>query len=100
VGCTCNEQLPIRDIGDLETPYYLRFRVVDEPGVFGRVATVFGDHGVSLASVIQKSADEPTAEIVYVTHRATERSVRSALAEIEQLDIVESVDTILRVEDL
>jgi homoserine dehydrogenase len=100
VGCTCNEQLPIRDIGDLETPYYLRFRVVDEPGVFGRVATVFGDHGVSLASVIQKSADEPTAEIVYVTHRATERSVRSALAEIEQLDIVESIDTVLRVEDL
>jgi homoserine dehydrogenase len=100
VGCTCNEQLPIRDIGDLETPYYLRFRVVDEPGVFGRVATVFGAHGVSLASVIQKSADEPTAEIVYVTHRATERSVRSALAEIEQLEIVESVDTILRVEDL
>ncbi|MBE0416885.1 MAG: homoserine dehydrogenase [Coriobacteriia bacterium] len=100
VGCTCNEELPIRDIGELETPYYLRFRVVDQPGVFGRVATVFGNHGVSLASVIQKGAEEPTAEIVYVTHRATERAVRAALAEIEDLDIVESVDTVLRVEDL
>ncbi|MDY0087833.1 MAG: homoserine dehydrogenase, partial [Coriobacteriia bacterium] len=100
VGCTCNEHLPVRDIGDLESLYYLRFRVADIPGVFGRVATVFGEHGVSLASVIQKSADEPTAEIVYVTHTATERAVRAALADIEQLDVVESVDTVLRVEDL
>ncbi|MFU8890310.1 MAG: homoserine dehydrogenase [Anaerosomatales bacterium] len=100
VGCTCNEELPVRDMGDLETSYYLRLRVVDQPGVFGRVAAAFGDHGVSLASVIQKGADKPTAEIVYVTHRATERAVRAALAEIEQLDIVESVDSVLRVEDL
>jgi len=100
VGCTCNEQLPVRDIGDLEIPYYLRLRVADQPGVLGRVASVFGDHGVSLASVIQKSADEPVAEIVYVTHRATERAVRSALAEIEALDVLESVETVLRVEDL
>jgi homoserine dehydrogenase len=100
VGCTCNEELPVRDIGELETPFYLRLRVADQPGVFGRVATAFGNHGVSLASVIQKGADEPTAEIVYVTHRANERAVRNALAEIEALDIVESVGTVLRVEEL
>jgi homoserine dehydrogenase len=100
VGCTCNEELPVRDIGELETAYYLRLRVADQPGVFGQVATAFGNHGVSLASVIQKGADEPTAEIVYVTHRANERAVRQALAEIEALEIVESVDTVLRVEEL
>lgn len=100
VGCTCSEQLAVRDIGDLETRYYIRLHVADEPGVFGRVATVFGEHGVSLGSVIQKSADEPTAEIVYVTHTATERAVRAALTEIARLDIVDSVETVLRVEDL
>jgi homoserine dehydrogenase len=100
VGCTCNEELPVRDMGELETAYYLRLRVADQPGVFGQVATAFGNHGVSLASVIQKGADEPTAEIVYVTHRANERAVRQALAEIEALEIVESVDTVLRVEEL
>ena len=100
VGCTCNEQLPVRDIGDLETSYYLRLLVADRPGVLGRVATVFGDHGVSLASVIQKTDEGPTAEIVYVTHRATERAVRAALAEIEALEISKAIGTVLRVEDL
>ena len=100
VGCTCAERLPVRDIGDLETRYFVRLHVADEPGVLGRVATVFGEHGVSLGSVIQKSADQPTAEIVYVTHVATERAVRAALEDIAHLEIVESVDTVLRVEDL
>jgi len=100
VGCTCNEELPVRDIGDLETAYYLRMLVSDRPGVLAAVAKVFGDHGVSLASVIQKTDDAPTAEIVYVTHRAMERSVLAALAEIEVLDVVESIGMMLRVEDL
>ncbi len=99
VGCTCNEELPVRDIGDLETAYYLRMLVLDRPGVLASVAKVFGDHGVSLASVIQKTDDAPTAEIVYVTHRATEHAVLAALSEIEVLDVVESIGTMLRVEE-
>ncbi len=100
VGCTCNEELPVRDIGQLESSYYVRLHIVDEPGVLAAVAKVFGDHGVSLASVIQKTDEAPTAEIVYVTHRATERAVRAAIDQISVMPIVESVGTMLRVEEL
>ncbi len=100
VGCTCNEQLPVRDIHDLTTAYYVRLRVADEPGVLAAVAGVFGAHGVSIASVIQKAADETGAEIVYVTHTASEGAMRSALAEIEALEITRSIGAIIRVEDL
>ncbi len=100
VGCTCNEQLPVRDIADLTSSYYVRLRVADKPGVLAAVAGVFGAHGVSIGSVIQKTADETGAEIVYVTHRASERAVRFALAEIEALDVVATLGTVLRVEDL
>ncbi len=91
----------MRDIADLETRYYIRLRVADEPGVLAATSQVFGDHGVSLASVIQpegERADE--AELVYVTHRASEAAVRASLAEIEALDVVRAVGTVLRVEDL
>ena len=53
VPCTCHQTLPIRPIGEVETRYYLRTRVFDRPGVIGRMATVLGAHGVSLASVFQ-----------------------------------------------
>ena len=100
VGCTCTEKLPVRDIADLETEYYVRLAVADQPGVLAAVATVFGEHGVSIGSVIQKRAEGGVAQIVYVTHLAREADVRSALAEIESLDVVTSIAAVIRVEEL
>ncbi|MEI7814905.1 MAG: homoserine dehydrogenase [Coriobacteriia bacterium] len=100
VGCTCTETLPVRDIAQLQTEYYVRLAVADQPGVLAAVATVFGAHGVSIGSVIQKRAEGGVAQIVYVTHLACEADVRSALAEIESLDVVTSIAAVIRVEDL
>jgi homoserine dehydrogenase len=101
VGCTCNEHLPLRDLSQLETRYFIRFAVADRPGVLAAVASKFGDHGVSIASVIQKRVRESgDAEIVYVTHRAAEGALRAALADIEKLDVVTEVAAVIRVEDL
>jgi homoserine dehydrogenase len=101
VGCTCNEQLEVRDISQLETGYFIRFAVADRPGVLAAVASKFGEHGVSIASVIQKRVCESgDAEIVYVTHRAGEAAVRAALAEIAALDVVTEVASVIRVEEM
>jgi homoserine dehydrogenase len=101
VGCTCNEQLAVRDIASLETSFFIRFIVADRPGVLAAVASSFGEHGVSIASVIQKRVcDSGDVELVYVTHRATEASVRTALAEIGLLDVVTEVASVIRVEEL
>jgi homoserine dehydrogenase len=101
VGCTCTEHLPLRDMADLETGYYVRLHVKDEPGVLGTIAGIFGENGVSLASVIQKRTDESGhAEIVWVTHRASERRVQAALDGIRASDVLEAVGSVIRVEEL
>jgi homoserine dehydrogenase len=100
VGCTCTETLPVRDIAELQSEYYIRLAVADKTGVLAAVATVFGQHDVSIVSVIQKRAEGGLAQIVYVTHRAREADVRSALTEIEALDVVTSVASVIRVEEL
>jgi homoserine dehydrogenase len=100
IGCTCNEKLPVRDISTLIARYYVRMEVADRPGVLAAVAGVFGDHGVSISSVIQKRCEGQTAEIVYVTHDATEAALREALASIAELEVAERIATVIRVEDL
>ena len=100
VGCTCTEKLAVRDIATLESEYYVRLAVADQPGVLAAVATVFGAHGVSIGSVIQKRAEGGVAQIVYVTHTAREADVRSALVEIEALAVVNRVASVIRVEEL
>lgn len=101
VGCTCTEHHPVLDIATLRSRYYIRLLVADKPGVLASTAKVFGDHGVSLGSVIQRAAEgTETAELVYVTHSALEADVRSALKEIDSYDTVHELSSMIRVEDL
>jgi homoserine dehydrogenase len=101
VGCTCTEHHPVVDIATLTARYYIRLLVADKPGVLAATAKVFGDHGVSLGSVIQRGAEEgTTAELVYVTHLALEADMRTALEEIATYDTVHEISAMIRVEDL
>ena len=50
--------------------------------------------------VIQRTEQANEAELVYVTHLAKESAVRAALQEVAELDVVNSVASVIRVEDL
>ena len=98
VACTCFDEKQARPIEDLESRYYLRTEVADRPGVLAAVATVFGEEGVSLASVLQMAASGETAEIVWLTHETRERQLRRSLARIEKLKEVERIASWMRAE--
>ena len=98
VACTCFDEKQVRPIEDLESRYYLRTEVADRPGVLAAVATIFGEEGVSLASVLQMAASGEAAEIVWLTHKTRERQLRRSLARIEKLEEVERVASWIRAE--
>ena len=80
----------VRPIEDLDSEYYLRFMVVDRPGVLGRDRRHSRPHEISIASVIQKDREHGTiVPIVIRTHDALERNLRRALAEIDRLAVVQ-----------
>ncbi len=88
----------VRPIEDVAVPYYLSLQVVDRPGVFARVATVIGEEGVSIASIVQKSRTE-IADAILVTHDAPGRAVQRVLARLRALDVVKAVTNVIRVQD-
>jgi len=92
--------VPVESMDEMETRYYVRVTVSDQPGVLAQIARGLGDHDVSIAAVNQKeaNADDQTAELVIMTHRAREREMQSALREIRQLPVVVEVRSFLRVE--
>jgi len=99
ISCTCFEDKPIIEIGKLRSEYYLRLKVADKPGVLASIASVFGNHDVSIASVLQKSmGNNGKAEIVLITHVVTENSVRDALQIIGGMSIVDTISNVIRVE--
>jgi homoserine dehydrogenase len=82
---------------ELVTRFYARFLTQDQPGVIGKLGTSFGNHGVSLESVVQTGIHRELAEIVVVTHDVREGNFRQALEEIRSLEAVDSIPSLLRV---
>jgi homoserine dehydrogenase len=97
VGCTCLYERGIRGMDDVYTQYYLALDVADRPGVLAQVAAVFGEHGVSIRSVLQRGRGVE-AQLVLVTHLAKERAMRATLAALRDLDEVSSLGSVMRVE--
>jgi homoserine dehydrogenase len=92
------EDRPIKKIGEVNSSYYLIMEAADQPGVLAKIAKAFGDHQVSLASVIQKGPRGKSAELVFITHLVREDNLRTALKMIEELEVVSEVRSVIRVE--
>jgi len=96
-------QLPIAPMGVISTRYYVSMTVKDRPGVLASVATEFGKREVSIAEVRQEGILDDHgqltgARIVVVTHRATDAALSDTVSALSELDVVEKVNSVLRLE--
>ncbi|MEH2351990.1 homoserine dehydrogenase [Nostoc sp.] len=97
LACGHQEYCQIAPMAELITRFYARFLTNDQPGVIGKLGTCFGNYGVSLESIVQTGFQGELAEIVVVTHDVREGNFRQALAEIQNLEAIESIPSLLRV---
>jgi homoserine dehydrogenase len=81
------EELPI--VTDVTSSFYLYLEVADKPGVLARVATVLGDHEVSVKSVVQRGAGDD-ARLVMVVHEWLESRFAAAVEALGGLDDLRS----------
>jgi homoserine dehydrogenase len=90
----------IKHIHDITSSYYLRFTVVDRPGVLSRISGILGNLDISIASVLQEGRRAEKAVPIYmVTHKAREKNMQEALQEIDRLPITVNKTVLIRIED-
>ncbi|HEY4779424.1 MAG TPA: homoserine dehydrogenase [Solirubrobacterales bacterium] len=75
-------ELPI--VADVTSSFYLYLEVADRPGVLATVATVLGDHDVSVKSVVQRGAGDD-ARLVMVVHECLESRFAAAVEALGEL---------------
>ena len=92
--------LPVLPIEELVTRYYLRLSVEDKLGALAEAVQVFAKHNVSVARINQNEVGTDGANtLVFVTHKASERDMQAACAELRGLDSVREVAALIRIED-
>ena len=97
LSCPHEHFKQLTPIAEINSRFYARFLCQDVSGVIGHLGMSFGNHDVSLESVVQIGFRDNLAEIVVVTHDVQEGNFRQALEEIKSLASIDSIPSILRV---
>lgn len=86
----------------MQTAYYLRINVKDEPGVLADIARILADEGVSVEAMLQRQPEDgdDRTDIILTTHLSIESKVNESIKRIEALPSVASPVVRLRVEQL
>ena len=83
-------------VNDFKSKYYISLTTFDRAGVLASVSKVLAEAGVSISTVLQKGSSGDRANITFLTHEANEKAVTAALGDIEKLEYVRSIDSLIR----
>jgi homoserine dehydrogenase len=90
-------------LDDLETRYYLRFDVADDPGVLGHIASALGAQGVSVEQMVQDGravTRDAAVPILIISHRCREGAVRAAVRAVAKASFLKRPPRYMRIEDI
>jgi len=88
-------------MNEVETRYYLRLQVKDQPGVIAKIADILGSKAISISSFVQReSQTKENVPLLILTHKAKEELIKKAIDEFEQLDVVCEKVKLFRIEDV
>ncbi|HEX2752135.1 MAG TPA: ACT domain-containing protein [Alphaproteobacteria bacterium] len=80
--------------------YYLRFQVLDQPGVVADISAILRDCHVSLESVLQRGRDPGQAvQLIMTTHETREADMKAAIDKIAALASVMETPHMMRIEE-
>ncbi len=97
ISCTCYRKQPVKPFSDVMHSFFLRMQVDNATGVLAAIATVFGEHKVSISRVTQKLKNSKEAELVIVTESVQEFHMQDALKDLTRLPMVREISSVLRV---
>ena len=94
------KRIPLKDISEIESEYFLRFSAQDKPGVLSKISGILGKHSISIESMIQRGRGKGSegVPLVMMCHKSSEKNIQSALNEIEELNVVCEKPNLIRVE--
>jgi len=77
----------IKNPADICGKNYLRFLVEDRPGVLAEITGILGQHGISIASMLQEETETEGSPVtlIIMTHAAREGDTQAAIAKIDAL---------------
>ena len=87
----------LKNRDEINSKYYLRFNVIDKPGVLAEITKLFGEHNISIETILQRPSDSDSVNLLLSTHMAVERNIQDVIAISEKLDFVVAKPVMIRI---
>lgn len=96
ISCFCYRKTPVKSFSDVKNKFFIRMQVDNKPGVLAAIASVFGEHKVSISKVVQKIITDGVAELVIVTDSVKEYHMEDALKQLKKMDTMREISSVIR----
>lgn len=87
----------LKPIDEICSKYYLRINVSDKAGVLAKLTKLFEDQNISIETMLQRPADNNSANLLISTHTAVEKDVQSMIANLANQEFVNAKPVMIRI---
>ena len=81
-----------------ESKFYIRLEIKDKAGVLGGITTIFGENNVSIVSINGDVRNDKYGSLAIITHNSSEKNIKTSLEKIKELEDVNKLESIIRIE--
>ena len=93
-------KLKFKEIFDKSFSAYLRFEVVDRPGVLSNITKIFSNNNVSIKRLIQNpNKNKGSSSIIVITHESKDKSLNKIIKTVNKNNYVIKKSKIIRIDD-
>ena len=88
------------DISDRFFSSYLRFEVIDKPGILSKITNIFSKNKVSIKRLVQNpNKNKKSSSIIIITHISKDKSLSKILNEIAKKNFIKRKPKLIRIDD-
>ncbi len=77
--------------------YYLRLKVEDKPGVLAQITKLFGEHNISIETMLQRPTDGNYANLLFSTHIAIEADIQRVIESLNAFAFIAAEPVMIRI---
>jgi len=88
----------VRKVEENESEFYIRLDITDKVGILRDTVQIFSDNNVGIIFVTQDITHEGHAMLVFITHKASEISIRNSLRMVKELENINEIESLIRIE--
>ena len=94
------KKIRFHNIDDRYFSAYLRFEVVDKPGVLSKITNIFSKNNVSIKRLIQNpNKNKKISSIIIITHKSKNKFLNKILKEVAKKNFIKKKSKLIRIDD-